>query len=146
MATKAELIEANLEAHQAMAALLDGKFSHVNEWKAFRAIDRVLIAEVRQTVAEGPEPRSPKQTEAQPLSYIGLTEKALQEGRQPMSTAPLVAFIGRHRDLGPDLERAKVNISTSLSKSRKIINIPWEGGRAWWYADQPIPKKDTTGG
>jgi hypothetical protein len=141
MSTKTEL----LEAHQAMVALLDAKFSHINEWKAFRAIDRALVAELQQVPAEGPGPRSPKQPDTQPLSYVGLTERALQEGGRPISTGPLVEFIGRHRDLGSDLERAKINISTSLSKSAKIKNIPWGGGRAWWYADQPAPKDQTAG-
>ena len=40
MSTKSDL----LEAHEAMASLLDAKIGHMAEWKAFRAVNRALLA------------------------------------------------------------------------------------------------------
>ena len=33
-----------IEAHEAMASVLDAKFPHLKEWTAFRAINRALLA------------------------------------------------------------------------------------------------------
>ena len=54
-------------------------------------------------------------------------------------------FIAKYRELGADHDRAKINITSGLSKSRQFRSVPWEGGRGWWYADKPVPKKETAG-
>jgi hypothetical protein len=141
MTTKSEL----MQAHEAMASVLDAKLANMPEWKAFRAIGRALQA-------EGGKARAPEAipTRARSIlkvrdvpSYTMLTERALQERGRPIVTPDLMDFIGRHRNLSNDSEKAKVNVTSSLSKSDRFRSVPWEGGKAWWYADKPIPKKET---
>ena len=43
-----------MEAREAMAAVLDAKFPEMREWKAFRTIDRLLLASLIKT----PTPRA----------------------------------------------------------------------------------------
>jgi hypothetical protein len=134
-----------MAAHEAMSSVLDVKFANVPEWKAFRAIDRALLAlELEQgSVAKAPAPRL--RLADGPPSYNALTEQALQERGKPIPTPDLMAFIGKHRQLVSDAEKAKINVTSGLSKSAKFKSVPWEGGRAWWYADRPVPKKESAG-
>lgn len=145
MTAKTEL----MQAHEAMAAVLDAKFSQVPEWKAFRAIDRALLALETEQASTGKAETTQRRTHFKSNgvpSYNSLTDKALQETGKPITTGALLLFIRNHRDVGPDLDRAKINITSGLSKSRLFRNVPWEGGSAWWYADKPVPKKETAGG
>ena len=134
-----------LAAHEAMSLVLDAKFANVPEWKAFRAIDRALLAlELEQgNVVKRPEP-APQRVRLRlldgPPSYNALTEQALQEKGKPIATSDLIDFIGKHRNLGLDLDKAKINVTSGLSKSDKFKSVPWEGGRAWWFANQPVPR------
>jgi hypothetical protein len=143
MTAKTEL----MQAHETMAAVLDAKFSGVPEWKAFRAIDRALLALETEHAAAKTEPApAPKRARVRQgvlPSYNSLTDQALKQVGKPVPTGPLVNFISGYRDLGNDLEKAKINITSGLSKSRLFRSVPWEGGRAWWYADKPVPKKET---
>jgi hypothetical protein len=139
MTAKSEL----MQAHEAMAAVLDAKFSQIPEWKAFRAIDRALLA----LEAERPilPPHAPPYflRKKQELSYNSLTDMALKETGKPITTPQLMAFIGGRRGLDADPKKAKINITSSLSKSSQFENIEWEGGTAWWYANRPLPRKET---
>jgi hypothetical protein len=145
MSTKAEL----MEAHKAMVALMDAKFGNSPEWKAFRAIDRALLGyeENRPEMANPANARfhARRKPNAVP-SYTELADRAIQEtGVKPIATGPLIEFIGRHRELGDNVKRATISITSTLSKSDRFISVPWEGGRAWWYAGQPVPKRETAG-
>lgn len=141
MSTKTEL----LEAHKAMLTLLDAKIGHMAEWKAFRAIDRALLAIDEQ----GPNGAAPpnrarfRQRAGHPASYTELTDRALQSSGKPIPTPLLIEFVRGHRELGDDIKRATINVTSSLSKSDRFRSVPWEGGRAWWYADRPVPKRET---
>jgi hypothetical protein len=143
MTAKSEL----MQAREAMAAALDAKWSNVPEWKAFRAIDRALLAlETEQADAELPLTPHRVRTRLrlnQPPSYNALADSLLSETKRPVTTSQLMAFIGAHRKLNPDPNKAKINVTSSLSKSPQYRNIPWEGGTAWWYSDRPLPKKET---
>jgi hypothetical protein len=149
MTAKTEL----MQAHEAMAAVLDAKFSNVPEWKAFRAIDRALLALETESGA-GATPLSPPRKRIrvrlnghgdEKPSYTGLTMMALKERGRPIPTPQLMEFIRARRALDPDAERAKVTVTSTLSKSPHIKSVPWEGGRAWWFADRPVPKNETAG-
>jgi hypothetical protein len=134
-----------MRAHEAMATVLDAKFSNLPEWKAFRAIDRALLAleAVKAVAPQVTVKRSlPRVVLHEP--YVSLTLKAMEQGNQPVTTPKLMEFIGQHRPLGDDLARAKINVTSSLSKDKRIKSVPWEGGSAWWYADRPVPKKGAT--
>jgi hypothetical protein len=140
MSTKTELTE----AHQAMLALLDTKLANLPEWKAFRAIDKALIS-LAEAETAGNAHQRPKRNGASKLSYTELTDKALQETGKPIMTNALVTYMRLYRTLGEDLKRATISITSTLSKSTRFRNVAWEGGRAWWYADRPLPKKETAG-
>jgi hypothetical protein len=139
MTAKSEL----MQAHEAMAVVLDAKFSHVAEWKAFRAIDRALLA------LEAEQPIMTVHTAArfsrkkQELSYNNLTEMALKETGRPIATPQLMTFITARRKVDSDPKKAKINVTSSLSKSSQFESVEGEGGTAWWYADKPLPKKET---
>jgi hypothetical protein len=139
MTAKSEL----MQAHEAMAAVLDAKFSNLPEWKAFRAIDRALLA----LEAERPniEVHVPTRfsRKKQELSYNNLTEMALKETGKPVTTPQLMTFIAARRNVDPDPKKAKINVTSSLSKSSQFENVEWDGHTAWWYANRPLPKKET---
>jgi hypothetical protein len=132
-----------------MMALLDAKLANMPEWKAFRAIDRALLSASDADRGEGGAPvhrvRPRLNGHGQTPSYTALTDMALKERGKPIPTPLLMAFIGSRRMLDPDAERAKVTVTSTLSKSPLFKSVPWEGGRAWWYADRPTPK-ETAGG
>jgi hypothetical protein len=148
MTAKTEL----MEAHEAMAAVLDAKFSTLPEWKAFRAIDRALLAlETEKGVRETPAPPPRSRMRAnghnadERPSYTVLTGQALQGKGKPIPTPELMEFIGARRKLNSDADRAKVTVTSTLSKSPHFKSVPWEGGRAWWFADRPLPKNESAG-
>ena len=66
------------------------------------------------------------------------------EAGKPVRTNKLMEFIAQHRPLsGDDPAKAKIVIQSSLNKDKRFKSVPWEGKRAWWYADRPIPKKES---
>jgi hypothetical protein len=141
MTAKTEL----MKAHETMAAVLDGKFSHVPEWKAFRSIDRALLAlETEHAAAgNGAQRAVPRHREriGQPPSYMSLADKALTETGKPITTDNLMTYIAQHRALsGGDAAKAKIVVQSSLSKDKRFRSVPWEGKRAWWYTDRAVPK------
>lgn len=146
MTAKSEM----MQAHEAMAAVLDAKFSNVPEWKAFRAIDRALLALETESgvgalfVKPRPRVRLNGHRDERP-SYTTLAGMALQERGKPIPTPQLMEYIGARRKLDSDAERAKVTVTSTLSKSPHYKSVPWEGGRAWWYADRPVPKSKSAG-
>jgi hypothetical protein len=135
-----------MQAHEAMAAVLDAKFRTVPEWRAFRAIDRALLAlEVAPSSAVRMPPHiaNRRRPEGAPPSYTSLADQLIGETGKPVPTNEIMAFIASKRSIGSDRDRAKVTVQSSLSKDKRFKNVAWEGGRAWWYADRPIPKKET---
>jgi hypothetical protein len=136
-----------LDAHEAMGAVLDAKWSEMKEWRAFRAIDRALLAAL--TKVETPIiPRSRQRITAEqaPIPYMTLADQALQETGQPMTTADLMEYIIARRPTGPDPKKTRIVVQSSLSKDDRFESVVWHGGRAWWWAGRPLPKKETAGG
>jgi hypothetical protein len=77
---------------------------------------------------------------------MSLVDKALTETGRPIPTNKIMDYIAQRRPLsGGDPAKAKIVVQSSLSKDRRFISVPWEGRRAWWYADKPIPKKEMAG-
>jgi len=140
-----------MQAHEAMAKVLDAKFANVPEWQVFRAIDRALLA----LEDEQPEPvKAAPQAAHRPRirlngehpSYMSLADQALTEIGKPVSTLKLMEFISARRSLsGDDPAKARITVQSSLSKDKRFKSVPWDGKRAWWYADKPIPKKERRG-
>lgn len=136
-----------MQAHEAMAAVLDAKLGALPEWKAFRAIDRALLAldtiSAPMPAAQRPLDISRRRHAGTPPSYTALAEQIIGETGKPVPTKDIMAFIGSKRPIASDPDKAKVSVQSSLSKDRRFKNVSWEGGRAWWYADRPIPKRET---
>ena len=133
-----------LQAHEAMAKVLDAKFPHMQEWKAFRAIDRALLPDLERSSApnviqEHGRRRRRERINGVP-SYMKLADQALAETGKPITTANLVENIARHRPLSGDPAKAKIVIQSSLSKDKRLKSVPWGDKRAWWYADRAVPK------
>jgi hypothetical protein len=144
MTAKSEM----MQAHEAMATVLDAKFANVPEWKAFRAIDRALLALETERPNGATAERPERITRTRPgfaPSYVSLSLQAMEEGKQPIPTRRLMEFIGKRRHLDGDPDRARVSVTSSLSKDRRIKSVPWEGGKAWWFADRAVPKKEMAG-
>jgi hypothetical protein len=142
MTTKSEL----LKAHEMMTTVMNAKFGNAPEWNAFLAVERALLAELqRDTGMTFSEPVRRERVrlnghDDQPQSYNALTDQALQERGKPIPTPLLMEFIGARRKLDPDADKAKTTVTSTLSKHPRYKSVPWEGGRAWWYADRPVPK------
>jgi hypothetical protein len=134
-----------MQAHEAMAKVFDAKWSNMPEWQAFRAIDRALLAldlasaapKLEQPILSAPKTR----INNGPTPYVTLAFNALTEAGKPIPTPKLLEYIGKHRELG-DLEKAKVNVTSSLSKDERFKSVEWANGRAWWLVGRPVPKTD----
>jgi hypothetical protein len=61
----------------------------------------------------------------------------------PIATTKMVEFIGQYRKFKGDGSKARINVGSALSHDDKFQNIEWEGGRAWWWAEKPVPRKET---
>jgi len=148
MTTKAAKAEM-LQAHEALTAALDAKLGSMPEWKAFRHLDRALLA-----LETEPEPRPvaerfverwrPRRNDSHP-SYMSLADQALNQAGTPISTDGIVRYIAQHRTLSGDPVKTKIVIQSSLSKDKRFASVRWEGRRAWWYADKPLPKNEPAG-
>jgi hypothetical protein len=136
MSNKSELIQARDE----IMAVLDAKLKAMPEWKAFRAMDRALMA------LEGPGTRNLAESTAPTgrrarakLSYGSLGVMAITEAGRPVPTSEIVAFIVAHRNI-KDPDSIRVNIQSALSRDARIQSVNWSGGRGWWFADREVPK------
>jgi hypothetical protein len=137
--------EEMMQAHEAMAKVLDAKLANLPEWQAFRAIDRALLAidlaasEPKNGLRILPPPK-PRISHG-PVPYVTLAFNCLTEAGKPVTTPKLIEYVAKHRELG-DLEKAKVNITSSLSKDERFKSVEWANGRAWWLVGHPVPKTD----
>lgn len=141
MTAKAEL----MKAHEAMSSVLDVKLKDLPEWQAFRAIDRALIALESEQTPNHPVARPSLKAGIRPplipIPYVLLAIRALEAAGAPVPTPAMMEFIGKHRKLDADAEKAKVNVTSSLSKDNRFVSVPWAGGRAWWWSDKPVPQQ-----
>lgn len=128
-------------ARAELADALDIKFANDPIWKAFRAMDRALES------FDHAKPRSASfkldsgKTIGLIPTYTTLARQAIIEADRPITTPELMDYIGRHRKLAAPPEKAKINVTSSLSKDEKFESIPWEGGRAWWLKGRDLPSK-----
>jgi hypothetical protein len=142
-----------IEAHEAMAAVLDAKLPNVKEWTAFRAIDRALLGWLEEhhspaaPAARVPRPaamqrprrmRRGKKKKNAPTPYMALADQVMTMVNRPVSTGELMDYIGTRRTID-DAKKVRNVVQSSLSKDERFESIEWRGGRAWWYADKPVP-------
>jgi hypothetical protein len=242
MSTKADL----LSAHKAMISVLDAKFAKVQEWQAFRSIDKALInlieegtavpnqtthgsrrgqvvqrdtlrpnsraararvrakalllelkrpiplQELYEAIAArgvplggkhpsrrlsailggdgdfvstprgwwlSDRPMPPAEPAKEPsapstgaavvnggTTYPDLAVLALAQYGYPLATPDMISFIGERRILKDLSRKTIVNITSSFSHDKRLTNIKWLGGRAWWLADTPVPDMSNTPG
>lgn len=115
------------------------------EWKAFRAVNRALLAlEAEPAATPKPQPRlairvRPRLNGEFP-SYMSLADKALTDAGKPIPTTGVVEYIAARRPLSGTPDTARTVIQSSLSKDKRFRSVPWEGRRAWWFVDRPVPK------
>jgi hypothetical protein len=134
-----------MQAHEAIAAVLDAKIGNMPEWKAFRAVDRALLALEMEQPSVLSLPVRKARINGAPPSYMSLADQALTETGKPVSTNKLMEFISQRRALSSgDPAKAKIVVQSSLSKDKRFKSVPWEGARAWWYADKPLPKRESS--
>ena len=136
-----------MQAHEAIAAALDAKIGNMPEWQAFRHLDRALLALEEEQPPTPTVARRPRAgiNGAHP-SYMSLVDQALAEAGKPIPTNKIMDYIAHRRPLsGDDPAKAKIVVQSSLSKDKRFRSVPWEGRRAWWYAERPIPKKESAG-
>jgi hypothetical protein len=121
--------------------VLNEKFKNLPEWRAFRAIDNALAAfdAIATAATTSLSEAVGSATAALGKSYAELALHALTERGRPVTTPEMVEFIGKRRELPEDVERAKINISSAFSHDERLQSVPWQGGRAWWFAGRPVP-------
>ena len=134
-----------LAARDAIAKALDAKLANVPEWSALRAVDRAITAYDEEHASVVTSTRVIGAL-ARPLrmpSYADTALKMIEDSRKPVTTPALMAFLTKQRDLG-DIDKAKVNVTSSLSKDSRLRSIRWAGGSAWWHANRspPTPTSD----
>ena len=124
------------------------------EWRAFRAIDRALMAmsgeeEPSKLAAKSHAKKTGAAVELPGggtvriyPTYTKLTALALEDKGEPITTPELMRYIGNNRPLHHDPEKAKINVTSSLSKDQRFRSVPWENGRAWWWSDREIPNQE----
>lgn len=136
-----------MQARNAALAALDSKIGNMPEWQIFRHLDRALLALEENQPTLPPflqkARQRPRVNGAHP-SYMTLADQAITEAGKPVRTNKLMEFIAQHRPLSGDPAKAKIVIQSSLSKDKRFKSVPWEGKRAWWYADRPVPKREST--
>jgi hypothetical protein len=136
MSTKADLIS----AHKAMSAVLDAKFAKVQEWQAFRAIDKALIA----LIDSGFTPAN--QFVQKPVRQQGRRSavRALSPTTQARNMAELVIReVGRPVPLSELYEKIAARGVTLGGKfpNRRLSAILGDTGtlvsteQGWWIAD-----------
>lgn len=133
----------------ALLVALDAKLKGVPEWEAFREIDDFLqspngkMEDSTERVVRRRRPRlrlrpGPEARE-EPATYADLALRAIADAGKPVATPALIAFIAKHRSVPSDPQKAKMNITSGLSRDPRLHSIPWQGGRGWWVAGVPVP-------
>lgn len=128
-------------ARAQLAEALDARLAGDPLWKAFRAMDRALDSLEQSHVPKTqPYVLDTGRTVHLVPTYNVLAKQVILDAGRPVPTSEIMEFIRRHRKLSADPEKAKVNVTSSLSKDKRFKSVPWENGRAWWYGNEPPPK------
>jgi hypothetical protein len=129
-----------IQARHEMMGVLDEKFKNVPEWRAFRAIDRVLMA-MNGSSAEGESTdiiHPPRVRLTGFASYVDLGVDLIRRTGKPVPTTEIVSFVAQQKNRAP--EDIKTNVQSALSRDNRIESIRWSGGRGWWLKGQEVPK------
>lgn len=124
-----------IQARNALQKAVDTALEALPEYRALEAVERA-IEELAKAEKHGNEIIA----EAAQQSYTSLAIAALREAGAPLSTPQIIEYIGRYRPISHDPERAKINISSALSKDNRLQSISWVTGRAWWIVGERVPK------
>ena len=139
MDTRSEL----QKARETLAAGLDEKLKNIPEWRAIRAIDRALAALAESAAVPAHAGTivqfSDGGTKRMYPTYTTLARMLIEKKGSPVTTPELVAYMRENRPIHSDEEKAKINITSSLSKDDRFQSIPWAGGKAWWLVGRDLP-------
>jgi hypothetical protein len=150
--------ESLIQARDDMLAVLDEKLKDLPEWRAFRIMDKAILAmnsdpspppdgqvprrplseRVAATATNGADEMSPLARYRARQSYVDLALEFIQKLNHPASTTELVSHIAGVR--GRDPGEIRVNIQSSLSKDERIKSVTWSRGRGWWFPNREVPK------
>jgi len=74
-----------------------------------------------------------------PLSHMAAAKKALNENGRPMPIRELIAAM---EALGVHVggKKPASNLGSALCAHGDFQSLDWEGGKAWWLAEVPLPK------
>jgi len=128
-------------ARGALQKAVDRALEEMPEYKALQRVEEALAA-LDATSPGGERPTEPDQFDRSNLSYANLAIQALRHTGQPMTTPEIIGYIARFRQIASDPEKAKINVSSALSKEEGLVNLAWKGGRAWWLRREQIPKRE----
>ena len=123
-------------ARDDLAAALDNKLRDIPEWRAIRAVDRAIAA---LELAARPKPGPARvvmpdgSMKRVNITYTGSARRLIQSKGSPATTPEVVEFIGKNRKLNSDTEKAKINITTSLSKTPISLASHGPGGGLGGY-------------
>jgi hypothetical protein len=126
-----------IQARNALQGAVDRALAGLPEWRALESVERA-IEELEK--ARKPQKQNGEEGTLQSESYTNLAIRALREAGVPLSTPKIIEYIGRFRSVSSDPERAKINISSALSKDDRLQSLGWREGRAWWLAGEKPPK------
>ena len=134
-------------AREDIAKLLDKQLGDDPLWRAIRSIDRALEVMDRDARPSTATERAwtvhrdaPKVPLRMVPTYTTLAKRVINEKGRPTTTAELMEYVGRHRRLDQDAEKAKIDVTSTLSKDAGFVSVPWENGRGWWIAGRPVPE------
>jgi hypothetical protein len=138
--------DALLKVHAELLAMLDAKIADMPEWRAFRGVNAELLQlgrrkPIDRAAGTRPPANLPKKTYAGKQTYAVLAEQALDTAKEPLPTQDMLKFIGERKKLeNPD--KARINMVSALSHDDRFHSVPWNGGRAWWWSNKPVPNGD----
>ncbi len=72
------------------------------------------------------------------VTMIEGVNRALEDAKHPLSTRELVERLPKYGARAGGA-KPRQNLTSVLSKRGNFKNIPWGGGRAWWFKDRSLP-------
>lgn len=101
--------------------------------QAIRQIKTVNVPMTAYVVSTAPAPqitKTPSQAEA--------VLQVLQETLEPQRTTALLDAIAA-KGVSVSGKNPQINLSSALSRDKRLKSVTVDGERMWWFADRPLP-------
>jgi hypothetical protein len=137
-----------IQVRDDLVAALDAKLKDMPEWRAFREVDRQIVAASSGAAqAAGPRPGRRPRTDsfgAPRKPYADLALDLINSSGAPQPTPEIVAYIMEQQPQpGRDVRKVRINIQSGLSRDPRLTSVAWGKGRAWWHSNRPVPAMGT---